>query len=55
MLDMCVASVVQRFLLWQLRDEIIQPFGETAQQAFARISAYRDRMDGPQFDDQVLL
>ena len=38
----------QRFLLYQLRNAIIQPFGETAQQVFARISALRDSLDGPQ-------
>jgi hypothetical protein len=44
---------LQRFLLWQLRNEIVEPFGETAQQVFARVSALRDRLDGPQADDQV--
>jgi hypothetical protein len=44
---------LQRFLLWQLRNEIVEPFGETAQQVFARVSAMRDRLDGPQVDDQV--
>ena len=43
---------MQRMLLWQLRNETIAPFGETAQQVFARISALRDSLDGPQFDDQ---
>jgi hypothetical protein len=36
-----------------MRDEIVQPFNETAQQVFARVSALRDRLDGPQVDDQV--
>jgi len=40
-------AAVQRMLLWQRRDEIVEPFGETAQQVFARVSAYRDSMDGP--------
>lgn len=48
-------ATVERFLLYQLRNEIVEPFGETAQQAFARVSAYRDRMDGPQFDDQGIV
>ena len=28
------------------------PFNETVQQVFARISALRDALDGPQTDDQ---
>lgn len=38
----------QRVLLWQRRNNIVQPFGETVQQVFARISALRDSLDGPQ-------
>lgn len=38
---------LQRRLLWDLRNEMIMPFGETAQQVFARISATRDALDGP--------
>ena len=38
----------QRVLLWQRRNTIVQPFGETVQQVFARISALRDSLDGPQ-------
>ena len=41
-------GALQRFLLYQLRNAIIQPFGETAQQVFARVSALRDSLDGPQ-------
>ena len=41
-------ATVERMLLYQLRDAIIEPFGETAQQAFARVSALRDSLDGPQ-------
>ena len=49
-----LASVVpQRKLLWEMKDEIVEPFGEKAIQVFARISALRDRLDGPQADDQV--
>ena len=40
----------QRYLLYQLRNTIIKPFGETALQVFARISALRDSLDGPQVD-----
>jgi hypothetical protein len=43
----------QRKLLWEMKDEIVEPFGETAIQVFARVSALRDRLDGPQADDQV--
>ena len=39
---------MQRYLLFQLRATIIRPFGETALQVFARISALRDSLDGPQ-------
>jgi hypothetical protein len=45
----------ERRVLWDLRNEIIQPFGETAQQVFARISVVRDTLDGPQVDDQGLV
>lgn len=38
----------QRFLLWQLREAIVQPFGETVLQVLSRISALRDALDGPQ-------
>ena len=31
------------------------PTNETVAQVFSRISAWRDSMDGPQFDDQGLL
>ena len=49
------ACPVQRSILFDLRDEIVPPTNETVAQVFARISAYRDSMDGPQFDDQGLL
>ena len=39
---------MQRRILWDLRDEIVDPFNETVHQVFARISAYRDALDGPQ-------
>ncbi len=39
---------VQRFLLWERRNNTVQPFNETVQQVFARISALRDSLDGPQ-------
>ena len=41
-------ATIERNLLWDRRTSIIEPFGETAQQVFARISAYRDSMDGDQ-------
>ena len=50
-----VLPALQRFLLWQLRDTIIEPFGETAQQVFARISAARDLLDGPPQVDQGIV
>ena len=41
-------ATVQRMLLWQMRDYMVEPFGETVQQVFARVSALRDSLDGPQ-------
>ena len=38
----------QRMLLWQRRNNTVAPFNETVQQVFARISAFRDSLDGPQ-------
>ncbi len=35
-------------LLWQFRNNIVAPFGETVEQVFARISSLRDSLDGPQ-------
>ena len=46
---------LQRFLLWQLRNTTIAPFGETAQQVFARISAARDFLDGAPQSDQGIV
>ena len=37
---------MQRFLLYQMRNVIVQPFGETAQQVFARVSALREALTG---------
>ncbi len=37
---------MQRFLLYQMRNVIVQPFGETAQQVFARVSAQREAWTG---------
>lgn len=48
-------ATVERFLLWQMRNMTVQPFNETAQQVFARISAYRDMMDGAPLTDQGLV
>ena len=35
-------------ILYDLKDEIVPPTNETVAQVFARLSAYRDAMDGPQ-------
>ncbi|KAL3144311.1 hypothetical protein ABBQ32_14189 [Trebouxia sp. C0010 RCD-2024] len=48
-------AAVERTLLWQRRNATVEPFGETVQQVFARISALRDSLDGPQSDDQGLV
>lgn len=39
---------VQRFLLFQRRDLNVYPTNETVAQVFARLSAFRDALDGPQ-------
>ncbi len=39
---------MQRYLLFQRREMPVYPTNETVQQVFARLSAYRDMMDGPQ-------
>ena len=41
-------ATLERVMLFDLKDKIVEPFGETAQQVFARISAMRDSLDGPQ-------
>lgn len=41
-------ATLERVMLFDLKDKIIEPFDETAQQVFARISAMRDSLDGPQ-------
>ncbi len=43
-----IAAPVQRSILFDLKDEIVPPTNETVTQVFARLSAYRDAMDGPQ-------
>ncbi|KAK9838781.1 hypothetical protein WJX74_003291 [Apatococcus lobatus] len=48
-------AAIERSILYDLRDEIVPPTNETVAQVFARLSAYRDAMDGPQIDDQGLL
>ena len=39
---------MQRGILFDIKDEIVVPTNETVAQVFARISAWRDSMDGPQ-------
>jgi hypothetical protein len=48
-------ATMERMLLWQRRTNIVEPFGETVQQVFARLSAMRDRLDGPPLTDQGLV
>lgn len=48
-------ATVQRMLLWQMRNYTVEPFGETVQQVFARVSALRDSLDGPQVRVRSLL
>jgi hypothetical protein len=48
-------ATIERFLLWERRNNTVMPFNETVQQVFARISALRDSLDGPQVDDQGLV
>lgn len=43
-------ATVQRMLLWQMRNYTVEPFEETVQQVFARVSALRDSLDGPQVE-----
>lgn len=45
---------VQRSILYDLKDEIVPPTNETVSQVFARLSAYRDAMDGPQVGSFLL-
>lgn len=47
-------ATVERFVLWTLRNEIVTPFNETVSQVFARMSAFRDLLDGPIQIDQGL-
>ncbi len=59
--DMCgrrpsqLPAWLQRFLLYQLADSTIEPFGETAQQVFARVSALREALTGTGLLDQGLV
>lgn len=41
-------AAVERALLYQMRNATVEPFGESVQQVFSRISALRDSLDGPQ-------
>ena len=49
-----MSIAVQRAFLIARATNVVPPFGETVQQVFARISALRDSLDGPQLDDQGL-
>ena len=44
---------MQRSILFDIRDEIVAPTNETVAQVFARISAWRDSMDGPQVPSKL--
>ena len=43
-----ITCALQRYLLFQRRNNIVYPTNETVAQVFARLSAYRDLYDGPQ-------
>eukprot|EP00891_Asterochloris_glomerata_P009604 jgi/Astpho2/9604/Aster-03876 len=47
-------AAIERSLLWRMRNATVEPFGETVQQVFSRVSVARDELDGPQVDDQGL-
>jgi hypothetical protein len=47
-------AAIERKLLWERRKNIVEPFGETVEQVFARVSAMRDHFDGPPISDQGL-
>ena len=34
--------------MWERRNNTVMPFNETVQQVYARVSALRDSLDGPQ-------
>ena len=46
---------LQRLLLFTILNNTVPPTNETVKQVFSRISALRDSLDGPQFDDQGLV
>ena len=46
---------LQRLLLFTILNNTVPPTNETVKQVFSRISALRDFLDGPQFDDQGLV
>jgi hypothetical protein len=48
-------ATIERFVLWNIRNQTVDPFGETVQQVVARVSALRDELDGPQNTDQGLV
>ena len=47
-------AAVERTLLYQMRNFTVEPFNETVQQVFSRISALRDSLDGPQVNHSHL-
>ena len=47
--------ILQRLLLFTILNNTVPPTNETVKQVFSRISALRDSLDGPQFDDQGLV
>ena len=54
-MDLRLVLNMQRSILFDLKDEIVPPTNETVAQVFARLSAYRDSMDGPQVSHQHCL
>lgn len=48
-------ATIERFVLWTLRDTIVEPFNETVTQVFARVVALRNALSGPTLIDQGLV
>ncbi|GAQ80483.1 hypothetical protein KFL_000550140 [Klebsormidium nitens] len=47
-------AAAQRWILWERRNRLVEPFKLTVAQVVEAISEYRDSLDGPQDDDQPL-